>query len=239
MLAFGVAAALWHRRRTGGAARIDFSMLEAMLWTMAEPLLAAQLGAPPQPRGNASDRSRPARRLPLRRRRRLAQPRGHQRGRMAQPVRARPGPGAAGRAGARRAPGAPRRDRRRPRRLGPPATRRLRRRRSDPRRHPRRRARQLPRPRRQRPPDASAASGTRTAPAFSPASRGAPALAAPPPPPPPSAPTPTPSCATCSTSPPRRSPRCARRGRWGRIRLRPRGSAGLPMRGARLRGRLR
>ena len=59
MLAFGVAAALWHRRRTGAAARIDFSMLEAMLWTMAEPLLAAQLGAPPQPRGNASDRHAP------------------------------------------------------------------------------------------------------------------------------------------------------------------------------------
>ena len=59
MLAFGVAAALWHRRRTGAAARIDFSMLEAMLWTMAEPLLAAQLGAPPQPRGNASDHDAP------------------------------------------------------------------------------------------------------------------------------------------------------------------------------------
>jgi crotonobetainyl-CoA:carnitine CoA-transferase CaiB-like acyl-CoA transferase len=55
MLAFIVAAALWHRRRTGGAARIDFSMIEAMLWTMAEPLLAAQLSAPPQPRGNLSD----------------------------------------------------------------------------------------------------------------------------------------------------------------------------------------
>ncbi len=52
MLAFVAAAALWHRRRTGGVARIDFSMLEAMLWTMAEPLLAAQLGAPPQPAGN-------------------------------------------------------------------------------------------------------------------------------------------------------------------------------------------
>ncbi len=37
-------------------ARVDFSMIEAMLWTMAEPLLAAQLGAPPQPRGNHSDR---------------------------------------------------------------------------------------------------------------------------------------------------------------------------------------
>lgn len=59
MLAFITAAALWHRRRTGGAARIDFSMLEAMLWTMAEPLLAAQLGAPPRPRGNDSDRYTP------------------------------------------------------------------------------------------------------------------------------------------------------------------------------------
>jgi crotonobetainyl-CoA:carnitine CoA-transferase CaiB-like acyl-CoA transferase len=59
MLAFITAAALWHRRRTGGVARIDFSMLEAMLSTMAEPLLAAQLGAPPQPVGNLSDRYAP------------------------------------------------------------------------------------------------------------------------------------------------------------------------------------
>jgi crotonobetainyl-CoA:carnitine CoA-transferase CaiB-like acyl-CoA transferase len=55
MLAFVVAAAVWHRRRTGGVARIDFSMIEAMLWTMAEPLLQAQLGAAPPPRGNQSD----------------------------------------------------------------------------------------------------------------------------------------------------------------------------------------
>jgi crotonobetainyl-CoA:carnitine CoA-transferase CaiB-like acyl-CoA transferase len=55
MLAFVVAAALWHRRRTAGVAHIDFSMIEAMLWTMAEPLLQAQLGAAPQPRGNADD----------------------------------------------------------------------------------------------------------------------------------------------------------------------------------------
>ena len=55
MLAFSVAAALWHRRQTGSGARIDFSMIEAMLWTMAEPLLQTQLGAAPQPRGNASD----------------------------------------------------------------------------------------------------------------------------------------------------------------------------------------
>ncbi|MGH7109752.1 MAG: CoA transferase [Stellaceae bacterium] len=55
MLAFAAAAALWHRRYRGGIARVDFSMLEAMLWTMAEPLLAAQQGAPPQPIGNRSD----------------------------------------------------------------------------------------------------------------------------------------------------------------------------------------
>jgi crotonobetainyl-CoA:carnitine CoA-transferase CaiB-like acyl-CoA transferase len=48
MLAFIVAAALWRRRR-GGVARVDFSMLEAMLWTMAEPLLQTQLGGAPQP----------------------------------------------------------------------------------------------------------------------------------------------------------------------------------------------
>jgi len=56
MIAFIVAAALWHRRWVGGVARVDFSMIEAMLWTMAEPLRATQLGAPPQPQGNNSDR---------------------------------------------------------------------------------------------------------------------------------------------------------------------------------------
>jgi crotonobetainyl-CoA:carnitine CoA-transferase CaiB-like acyl-CoA transferase len=59
MLAFVVAASIWHRRRSGEASRVDFSMLEAMLWTMAEPLLAAQLGAPPRPRGNQSERCVP------------------------------------------------------------------------------------------------------------------------------------------------------------------------------------
>ncbi len=59
MLAFIVAAELWHRRRVGGVARIDFSMIEAMLWTMAEPLLATQLAAPAQPRGNDSDQHAP------------------------------------------------------------------------------------------------------------------------------------------------------------------------------------
>jgi crotonobetainyl-CoA:carnitine CoA-transferase CaiB-like acyl-CoA transferase len=38
MLAFVVAASVWRRRR-GAVARVDFSMIEAMLWTMAEPLL--------------------------------------------------------------------------------------------------------------------------------------------------------------------------------------------------------
>jgi len=56
MLAFAAAAALWHRRHKGGVARIDFSMIEAMLWTMAEPLVAAQLGEAPKPMGNASAR---------------------------------------------------------------------------------------------------------------------------------------------------------------------------------------
>lgn len=46
MLAFIVAASLWRRRR-GAVARVDFSMIEAMLWTMAEPLLAAQSQAAP------------------------------------------------------------------------------------------------------------------------------------------------------------------------------------------------
>jgi crotonobetainyl-CoA:carnitine CoA-transferase CaiB-like acyl-CoA transferase len=59
MLAFVAAAALWHRQHAGGVARIDFSMIEAMLWTMAEPLIIAQLGTPPKPIGNASPRHAP------------------------------------------------------------------------------------------------------------------------------------------------------------------------------------
>ncbi len=54
MLAFIVAAALWRRRRDGLVARVDFSMIEAMLWTMAEPLLATQCDARPMPQGNRS-----------------------------------------------------------------------------------------------------------------------------------------------------------------------------------------
>jgi crotonobetainyl-CoA:carnitine CoA-transferase CaiB-like acyl-CoA transferase len=59
LLAFIVAAAIWQFRCTGATARVDFSMLEAMLWTLAAPLLDAQLGAPPRPRGNASDQYAP------------------------------------------------------------------------------------------------------------------------------------------------------------------------------------
>jgi len=59
MLAFAVAAGLWHRWNSGGTAGLDFSMIEAMLWTMAEPLLATQLEAAPKPRGNGSDHHLP------------------------------------------------------------------------------------------------------------------------------------------------------------------------------------
>jgi crotonobetainyl-CoA:carnitine CoA-transferase CaiB-like acyl-CoA transferase len=55
MLAFITAAALWRRRTTGEAARVDFSMIEAMLWTLTAPLLATQCGMPPTPQGNRSD----------------------------------------------------------------------------------------------------------------------------------------------------------------------------------------
>jgi len=54
MLAFVAAAALWHRQHAGAVARVDFSMIEAMLWTMAEPLIMSQFGSPPKPMGNAS-----------------------------------------------------------------------------------------------------------------------------------------------------------------------------------------
>ncbi|MGE0257714.1 MAG: CoA transferase [Alphaproteobacteria bacterium] len=54
MLAFITAAALRRRSRSGEAARIDFSMLEAMLWTMAGPLLEAQLAGDARPVGNDS-----------------------------------------------------------------------------------------------------------------------------------------------------------------------------------------
>ncbi|WP_428492610.1 CoA transferase [Rhodopila sp.] len=52
MLAFITAASLWRRQR-GAVARVDFSMLEAMLWTMADPLLSEQLHTDPPPPSSA------------------------------------------------------------------------------------------------------------------------------------------------------------------------------------------
>jgi crotonobetainyl-CoA:carnitine CoA-transferase CaiB-like acyl-CoA transferase len=59
ILAFVTAASLWQRRHGGAVARVDFSMIEAMLWTMAEPLLATQLTGPPKPVGNGSNHYAP------------------------------------------------------------------------------------------------------------------------------------------------------------------------------------
>lgn len=53
MLSFVASAALRERERSGRVARIDFSMIEAMLWTMAAPVIVAQIDGPPQPLGNA------------------------------------------------------------------------------------------------------------------------------------------------------------------------------------------
>jgi len=53
MLACVIAAGVWRRRKTGAGCRIDFSMLEAMLWTIGEPLLATQAGERPAPFGDA------------------------------------------------------------------------------------------------------------------------------------------------------------------------------------------
>lgn len=58
-LAFAAAAGIWNRRQTGRGARVDFSMIEAMLWTMAEPILASQIDGSLEPRGNLSDRYAP------------------------------------------------------------------------------------------------------------------------------------------------------------------------------------
>ncbi len=55
MLAFATAASLWRRRETGMVARVDCSMIEAILWCLAEPLLATQTGRPAEPMGNRSE----------------------------------------------------------------------------------------------------------------------------------------------------------------------------------------
>ena len=59
MLAFIIAASVWRRRKTGMGCRIDFSMLEAMLWTIGEPLLETQTGDRPEPIGAASNTMAP------------------------------------------------------------------------------------------------------------------------------------------------------------------------------------
>jgi crotonobetainyl-CoA:carnitine CoA-transferase CaiB-like acyl-CoA transferase len=59
MLAFATAASLWRRRTSGEVAQVDCSMIEAILWCLAGPLLAMQTGAPAEPVGNRSDRYAP------------------------------------------------------------------------------------------------------------------------------------------------------------------------------------
>lgn len=60
VLPFLAAAAVWRQRHQGGnGVRVDFSMVEAMLWSMPGPLMQAQLGRKPEPRGNASDEHAP------------------------------------------------------------------------------------------------------------------------------------------------------------------------------------
>jgi benzylsuccinate CoA-transferase BbsF subunit len=59
MLAFATAASLWRRRTTGEVARVDCSMIEAILWTLAGPLLATQTVTPAEPVGNRSDQYAP------------------------------------------------------------------------------------------------------------------------------------------------------------------------------------
>lgn len=59
MLAFATAASLWRRRDSGAVARVDCSMIEALLWTLAAPLLTARAGGRPAPAGNRSDRYAP------------------------------------------------------------------------------------------------------------------------------------------------------------------------------------
>ena len=80
----------------GGVARVDFSMVEAMLWTMAEPLLQTQLGSPPHAARQRFRKLLPAWSVPLRRRRRLAQPCGYRRSAMAATMRDCPRPGVDG-----------------------------------------------------------------------------------------------------------------------------------------------
>ncbi len=54
MLGFASAASLWRRRTNGQVARVDCSMIEALLWTLSAPLLAGQIGPAAAPVGNFS-----------------------------------------------------------------------------------------------------------------------------------------------------------------------------------------
>lgn len=54
LLPFATAAALSKRAHSGVGTRIDFSMVEAMLWTLQAPLIQAQVGDTPQPHANRS-----------------------------------------------------------------------------------------------------------------------------------------------------------------------------------------
>ena len=60
MLPFIASAGLRHREQTGGkGVHVDFSMLEAMLWTLSDPILATQLSDAPKPIGNLSSKMAP------------------------------------------------------------------------------------------------------------------------------------------------------------------------------------
>ena len=62
MLALVAAATLFDRQASGRVHPVNFSMVEAMLWTMAKPLIDAQLdalGTPVEARGNASSKYAP------------------------------------------------------------------------------------------------------------------------------------------------------------------------------------
>lgn len=52
LLPFLAAASLWRRAHRGGGTRCDVSMVEALLWTMAEPALTAQVEGEARPQGN-------------------------------------------------------------------------------------------------------------------------------------------------------------------------------------------
>lgn len=52
LLPFLTAASIWRRAGVGGGTRVDLSMIEALLWTLADPVLEAQAGGGVAPQGN-------------------------------------------------------------------------------------------------------------------------------------------------------------------------------------------